>query len=621
MNLKKYLGLGAACAIAVAGMTGVGASAALAAPTDELSLEAGAPSAIDTAAWQAEMLESINAERAAQGVGAVELSDDAGALAQARAEQSAAAGAPIADDAYASQLPAGVVALGENTAASAESSAASFLAQWTGSAEDSAVLADPAADSAGVGIAEGADGAWYAVQIFTGSDEPVAEEPTTEEPVAEESADAAPEQVEDQSTTSGEGYGDAAETPGPESAQEAPQSSAAPFAAAAPLASSSWNQDLLNRVNGLRAQSGAGNLNLSADMNGVAQAWAEQMAANRSMTHNPNYASQIPAGARGHSENIAWNTYSSSAEVFFTQWVNSAPHLAAMTDGRFDNVGFGMAQGPDGWYAVQVFGEYGYALDGGSAEQPPAEEPPAEEPPAEEPPAEEPPAEEQPADEPPAEEPPAEEQPADEPVEQPVDDPVEDEQEQNLVNDPADEPEEQPVAAPAPEVDLPKQVDASLLAAGIDVQLSGFHGIPVVSASLSSGGEELNSKQVQIAEDGSGSLLVQAYQGAEQSPVPAGTEFQLTIEGDGLDEPFTQTFTATGDTADTAQPAPDDRNSGGDGGDDRGSVVQTVSTTDAAVNAPQLANTGAADTLLYGAAAALIALGGMALMLGGRRRA
>ena len=57
-------------------------------------------------------------------------------------------------------------------------------------------------------------------------------------------------------------------------------------------------------ANDARAQNGLGGLVRNGSLDAVALQWANQMAANGSISHNPNYTSQIPGGWRSAGENV-----------------------------------------------------------------------------------------------------------------------------------------------------------------------------------------------------------------------------------------------------------------------------------------------------------------------------
>lgn len=95
---------------------------------------------------------------------------------------------------------------------------------------------------------------------------------------------------------------------------------------AAPAAHAEGEGTILSLVNQARAANNLGPLKLNSSISAVAAAWANQMAANGAMTHNPSYSSQIPAGWSRAAENIAQGYGSPSA--VHGGWMNSAGHRA-----------------------------------------------------------------------------------------------------------------------------------------------------------------------------------------------------------------------------------------------------------------------------------------------------
>ncbi|QDB78538.1 CAP domain-containing protein [Georgenia wutianyii] len=149
-------------------------------------------------------------------------------------------------------------------------------------------------------------------------------------------------------------------------AEEAPVAEEAPAAreAPAPVAAAEAGEQgaLAAMVNDLRAQNGLGALARDAGLDSVAQGWAEWMAANQVLQHNPNYKSQIGAGWARSGENIVRNTGAAGwapGEItswMFNWWASSAPHRANMLGAEYTHVGVGYAMGAGGPYAVLVFG-------------------------------------------------------------------------------------------------------------------------------------------------------------------------------------------------------------------------------------------------------------------------
>ncbi|WP_324652575.1 CAP domain-containing protein [Georgenia sp. H159] len=145
-------------------------------------------------------------------------------------------------------------------------------------------------------------------------------------------------------------------------AEQAPAQESAPQPQVASAGSGGERGSIASMVNGLRAQNGLGALGRNGTLDSVAQNWAEWMAANQTLQHNPNYRSQIGGGWSRSGENIVRNTGAqswSSGDItswMFNWWANSAPHRANMLNTAYSHVGVGYAMGSGGPYAVLVFG-------------------------------------------------------------------------------------------------------------------------------------------------------------------------------------------------------------------------------------------------------------------------
>jgi hypothetical protein len=95
---------------------------------------------------------------------------------------------------------------------------------------------------------------------------------------------------------------------------------------------------------------------MNSSMNSVALAWAKQMDAANSMSHNPSYSSQIPGGWSKAGENVA-HGYASGAAVH-AGWMSSPGHKAKIL-GDFTDIGIAHISGANGTWSVQVFAKYG----------------------------------------------------------------------------------------------------------------------------------------------------------------------------------------------------------------------------------------------------------------------
>lgn len=135
-------------------------------------------------------------------------------------------------------------------------------------------------------------------------------------------------------------------------------------------------------VNQSRAGSGLGPLALNPAMSQVALNWANQMAANNAMSHNPDYSSQIPGGWSRAAENVAQGYPSGSA--VHQGWMNSSGHRANIL-GDFTDIGIAHISAGGTTWSVEVFAKYGGSAPA-PAPPPPAPAPaPVPAPPAPEP--------------------------------------------------------------------------------------------------------------------------------------------------------------------------------------------------------------------------------------------
>jgi uncharacterized protein YkwD len=116
-------------------------------------------------------------------------------------------------------------------------------------------------------------------------------------------------------------------------------------------------QTILGLVNSVRSVAGLGGLSVSGHMTSVARQWAQTMAANGSLTHNPSYFSQILQGVDCSTvaENIAYRRPGDAAAVH-AQLMASAGHAANVLDGSFSLIGVGAVTDADGTlWVVQNF--------------------------------------------------------------------------------------------------------------------------------------------------------------------------------------------------------------------------------------------------------------------------
>ena len=108
-------------------------------------------------------------------------------------------------------------------------------------------------------------------------------------------------------------------------------------------------------VNQERAANGLPALTRNANIEAVALNWANQMAANGTLGHNPNYSSQIPAGWTAAAENVAQGQ--PTAELMHAGWMGSAGHRANIL-GDFTTVGIAFIRVNGTTWGVQNFAKY-----------------------------------------------------------------------------------------------------------------------------------------------------------------------------------------------------------------------------------------------------------------------
>jgi MYXO-CTERM domain-containing protein len=136
--------------------------------------------------------------------------------------------------------------------------------------------------------------------------------------------------------------------------------------------------DIHSLVNQARWSNGQAGLLRNAAMDQVAANWAAQLAANGTLSHNPNYSSEIPGGWTAAAENVAQG-YGSGAAMH-EGWMNSPGHRANVLGG-FTDIGIAFLSSGGTTWGVQVFANYPGHV-GPAAPAPPAPPAPAEPAPA-----------------------------------------------------------------------------------------------------------------------------------------------------------------------------------------------------------------------------------------------
>ncbi|MFN3708237.1 CAP domain-containing protein [Microcella sp.] len=121
-------------------------------------------------------------------------------------------------------------------------------------------------------------------------------------------------------------------------------------------------------LNQARGGSGLGPLARNAALDQVALNWANQMAADGRMYHNPNYSTQIPSGWSRAAENVAQGFPTGAA--MHDGWWGSPGHRANML-GDFTDVGVAFIQAGGTTWGVQVFAKYGSSVPAPAPAAPP----------------------------------------------------------------------------------------------------------------------------------------------------------------------------------------------------------------------------------------------------------
>jgi uncharacterized protein YkwD len=129
-------------------------------------------------------------------------------------------------------------------------------------------------------------------------------------------------------------------------------------------------QDWLAKINGLRTSLGLGPLQLDGELTGLAQSWAEHMAATGTLSHTPNLASGVSSDWTKLGENVGFGP---NNDLIWNGFLNSPKHYANLTDPAFTHVGIGVAWVGGTEWVVHRFMAVG---DGGGGSYEPSPPPP-----------------------------------------------------------------------------------------------------------------------------------------------------------------------------------------------------------------------------------------------------
>lgn len=143
-----------------------------------------------------------------------------------------------------------------------------------------------------------------------------------------------------------------------------------------PIAAHAGETDTIySLVNDERFSQGSSGLVRNAGMDAVAASWATALAQAGTLSHNPNYSSQIPGGWVAAAENVAQG-YGSGAAMH-AGWMNSAGHRANIL-GDFTDIGIAYLEAGGTTWGVEVFANYpGTVTPTASAAAPPPAPAPA----------------------------------------------------------------------------------------------------------------------------------------------------------------------------------------------------------------------------------------------------
>lgn len=123
---------------------------------------------------------------------------------------------------------------------------------------------------------------------------------------------------------------------------------------------------ILSDTNKARASSGLPALIANPQLDAVATAWAKQLEKNGTLSHNPNFSSQYPAGWTMAGENVAQGFPASSVVA---GWMNSPGHRANILN-SYTEIGIGFVEAGGKRFAVQNFGTYKNSSKALSSAQP-----------------------------------------------------------------------------------------------------------------------------------------------------------------------------------------------------------------------------------------------------------
>jgi hypothetical protein len=120
-------------------------------------------------------------------------------------------------------------------------------------------------------------------------------------------------------------------------------------------ASAAPADDIAGLLNQARWANGQAGLIRNPAMDQVAADWAAQMAASGTMSHNPDYSTQIPGGWSAAAENVAQGY--PTATAMHDGWMGSPGHRANIL-GDYTDVGIAFLSAGGTTWGVEVFARY-----------------------------------------------------------------------------------------------------------------------------------------------------------------------------------------------------------------------------------------------------------------------
>ncbi len=133
---------------------------------------------------------------------------------------------------------------------------------------------------------------------------------------------------------------------------------------AAGAADAAVESQFVASINSIRAQHGLAPLAVYGQLTSVARSWTDQMAANGSISHNPDYANEVSANWTKLGENVGVGY---SEQDLMSAFLNSPTHYKNIVDPGYNYIGVGVSYGSDGrMYTTHDFME----LDSAPAAQP-----------------------------------------------------------------------------------------------------------------------------------------------------------------------------------------------------------------------------------------------------------